>query len=103
MSAIDDIISDEAVTRVHGHANFGSMTPREVLAEGVLKYAMGYSTGHTQMCILLEHKLIQKPRPGKYHSRLTKLGQRYMRAAYPFEALRDATIAERQQALGRKE
>jgi hypothetical protein len=29
------------------------------------------------MCILLEHGLIKKPRPGKYKSSLTKKGERY--------------------------
>ena len=88
MNKPEDIISDEAVTRVHGRANFGSMTPREVLADGVLKYAMGYSGGHTQLCILMEHKLIKKPKPGKYYTTLTKLGQKYLRAAHPIATLR---------------
>jgi hypothetical protein len=85
---VREIISDEAVARIHGNANFGSMTPREVLADGVLKYAMGYSGGHTQLCILMEHKLIRKPTPGRYSSTLTKLGQKYLRAAWPIAELR---------------
>ena len=96
MTTPEEIISDDAVTRVHGYANFGSMTPREVLADGVLKYAMGYSGGHTQLCILMEHKLIKKPKPGKCYTTLTKLGQKYLRAAHPIATLRaapDATAA----------
>jgi hypothetical protein len=89
---VREIISDEAVTSIHGNANFGSMTPRDVLADGVLKYAMGYSGGHTQLCILMEHKLIRKPKPGRYSSTLTKLGQKYLRAAWPIAELR-ATAA----------
>lgn len=81
------IISDEEVQRVHGFANFGRMTPREVLAEGVLKYAYGYTTGHTQLSILLEHGLIRKPAPGSYRSTLTKKGQAYLRAAWPYQAM----------------
>ena len=87
----EQIISDKDVTRVHGNANFGNMTPREVLADGVLKYAMGYTSGYTQLCILLEHKLIRKPKPGRYYSTLTILGQKYLRAAWPFEQLRNST------------
>lgn len=85
--APEDIISDEAVTSVHGHANFGGMTPREVLADGVLKYAMGYTGGYTQLTILLEHKLIKKPEPGQYYTTLTKLGQKYLRATHPITTL----------------
>lgn len=83
MSGPEQIISDEEVARVHGYANFGDMTPREVLAEGVLKYAYGYTIGYTQLTILLEHGLIRKPKPGGYHSTLTKRGQKYLRAAWP--------------------
>lgn len=61
------------------------MTPRQVVAEGVLKYAYGYSTGHTQLSILLEHGLIRKPKPGRYQSTLTKRGQAYLRAAWPYQ------------------
>lgn len=82
-STVEQIISDDEVTRVHGHANFGSMTPRQVIADGVLKYAYGYSSGHTQLCILMEHKLIHKPKPGSYQSTLTKKGRTYLRAAWP--------------------
>lgn len=86
-----EIISDAEVSRVHGNSNFGGMSPRDVLADGVLKYAMGYSGGHTQLCILLEHKLIRKPKPGRYFSTLTKLGQKYLRAAWPIAEIRGAT------------
>lgn len=87
------IITDTEVIRVHGHANFGTMTPRQVIADGVLKYAYGYSGGHTQLCILLEHKLIRKPKPGSYHSTLTKKGQAYLRAAWPISEVRAALAA----------
>lgn len=80
MDAPERIISDEDVIRVHGYANFGDMSPREVLADGVRKYAIGYTSGHTQLCILLEHGLITKPKPGKYSANLTKKGKRYARA-----------------------
>lgn len=78
------IVSDEEVVRVHGFANFGDMTPREVVNDGVLKLAFGYHTGHTQMTILREHGLITKPRG--YDADLTKKGKRYARALRQLES-----------------
>ena len=77
-----DIISDAEIERVHGHANFCSMSKRGVVNEGVLKYAFGFSGGHTQLCILLEHGLIRKPPMGREIAPLTKRGQRYLRSVY---------------------
>ena len=79
---VQDIVSDQELTDVHANANFGSMTPRDVLADGVLKYAFGYTGGHTQLMILIEHGLIRKPAPGKYYTVLTKKGQAYLRAVF---------------------
>lgn len=76
------IISDDEVARVHGHANFGAISPREVVNDGVRKYAVGYHSGHTQLCILMEHGLITKPRPGSYDANLTKKGKKYARVLY---------------------
>lgn len=78
-----EIISDAEIARVHGHADFGpTMSPRDVVNEGVLKYAIGYHSGHTQLTILLEHGLITKPRPGSYDASLTKKGKKYARALH---------------------
>jgi len=77
-----EIISDEEIARVHGYANFGDMSPREVVNDGVRKYAVGFTGGHTQLCILLEHGLIRKPKPGKYSAELTKKGKRYARSIW---------------------
>ena len=78
---LEAIISDEEIMRVHGRADFGpTMTPRDVVNEGVRKYAVGYTSGYTQLTILLEHGLITKPRPGRYEASLTKKGKRYARA-----------------------
>lgn len=80
IESVSNIISDEAVERVHGNANFGDMSKRQVVNEGVLKYAFGYDSGHTQLCILMEHGLVRKPKAMRYHSSLTVKGQRYLRA-----------------------
>ncbi len=95
-AGLEEIISDAEIIRVHGHANFGpTMTPREVVNDGVRKYAVGYSSGHTQLCILLEHGLITKPRPGRYEASLTKKGKRYARALGVYQ---DAVTAASAQA-----
>lgn len=78
--SVKEIVSDNDVDRVHANANFGSMTKRQVVDEGVLKYAFGFSTGHTMMTILSEHGLIQKPTG--YSSKLTKKGYRYLQAMF---------------------
>lgn len=77
---LDEIISDAAIIRVHGNANFGSMDPREVVNDGVRKSAIGYHCGHTQVCILREHGLITKSRGMSFDVNLTKKGKRYARA-----------------------
>jgi len=88
MKTVQEIISDADVARVHGHANFGRWMPRDVIADGVLKYAYGYTGGYTQLTILREHGLIRAPKPGSYYSTLTKKGQEYLRAAWPIERVR---------------
>lgn len=78
MSKVEDIISDDKCVKVHGNSNFGSMTPRRVVNDGVLKCSMGYHCGYTQLTILYDHKLIMKPK--SYSPSLTKKGKKYMRA-----------------------
>lgn len=100
---LEAIISDEEIVRVHGHANFGpTMTPRDVVNEGVRKYAVGYTSGYTQLTILLEHGLITKPRPGRYEASLTKKGKRYARALGMYHAIDRATAAEAQLAKAKE-
>jgi hypothetical protein len=77
----EDIISDAEITRVHANANFGPRTTkRRVVDEGVLQCALGFTTGHTMMSILLEHGLLRKPKPGAYATTLTAKGKRYARS-----------------------
>ena len=87
-----EVISDDEIARVHGHANFGAITAREVVNDGVRKYAVGYEGGYTQLTILLEHGLITMPRPGSYAANLTKKGKRYGRVLFRIDAaLRQAS------------
>lgn len=76
------IVSDEQIARIHGHANFGSMSPRDVVNDGVRKVAVGYHCGHTQFTILREHGLINKPPAGSYDTSLTKKGKAYARVLF---------------------
>ena len=82
MSGPDKIISDEEIIHVHACANFGSMTPRDVVNDGVRKYAVGFTGGSTQVAILREHGLITAPRGAGYRANLTEKGKRYARAIY---------------------
>ena len=77
----EDIISDEEIERVHANANFGSMGKRQVVNQGVLKCASGYSQGYTSKQIIREHGLVTKD------YRLTKKGKRYLWAAFNTEPM----------------
>ncbi len=83
MTGPEEIISDERVAFVHANANFGTMTPREVLADGVWKYSMGYSGGSTQLAILREHGLVTNRKGISYHADLTAKGKKYLRSLNP--------------------
>lgn len=72
----EEIITDEEIERVHANANFGSMSKRQVVNQGVLKCASGYYQGSTSTQIITEHGLIDD----KY--RLTPKGRMYLWAAF---------------------
>ncbi len=72
----EEIITDEEIERVHANANFGSMSKRDVVNQGVLKCASGYYQGHTSTQIIKEHGLVND----KY--KLTVKGKKYLWAAF---------------------
>lgn len=76
METVEQIITDEQINTAWGNANFGSRTKREILAGALLKCASGYYTGHTAKQIVSELGLVT----AKWT--LTKLGKRYLFAAY---------------------
>lgn len=81
MTTPAEIVTDAEVERVHANANFGPcLTKRDVVDEGVLTYAFGFTSGYTQITILREHGLIEKP--DRYNSHLTKKGYRYLHAMF---------------------
>jgi hypothetical protein len=97
MTTPQDIISDAEIER-HHYGDFGPvMTPREVVNEGVLKYAHGFSSGHTVLTILRDHKLLKKPRPGSYRADLTQKGKAYARTLYVGKADLPPTLAQAMQ------
>jgi hypothetical protein len=73
---VKEIISDEEIERVHANANFGGMSKRQVVDQGILKCASGYHQGSTSTAILREHGLINK----EYG--LTPKGRTYLWAAF---------------------
>lgn len=73
---VKEIITDDEVARVHGRANFGDVSPREVIAIGVLKCASGFWSGSTSRAICLEHRLIDE------NYQLTAKGRSYLWAAW---------------------
>lgn len=72
-----ELVTDEEVATVHGNADFGRLSPRGVLREGVLKRACGYHCGFTMSSILIAHKLVTPK-----DERLTRKGQQYLYAAF---------------------
>ena len=82
MPTTSEIISDEEIERVHANANFGDMSKRDVVDDGVLQYVFGYDTGHTQMTILREHGLLRASRLRSYRADLSAKGKDYLRAMF---------------------
>lgn len=71
-----EIIPDYEIDRVHGNSNFGSISKRDVVNQGVLKCASGYYQGFTSMQIIKEHGLIDD------QYQLTPKGKMYLWAAF---------------------
>jgi hypothetical protein len=72
-----ELVTDEELNRVHGNANFGDCSKRDVLRFGVLKCASGYHQGYTSKTICIEHGLITEK-----NYKLTDRGRKYLWAAF---------------------
>lgn len=59
MTDLERIVTDEELAEAYGNADFGSMTPREVVKIGILKAASGFYQGSTSRAILIDLKLIR--------------------------------------------
>lgn len=82
---LSQIISDEEIEANHA-GSWGAMSPRDAVNDGVRKYAVGYTGGHTQITILRRHGLITQPH-GHWGDKasLTEKGKKYARALYRIE------------------
>lgn len=80
------VVSDEEIDRVH-RGNFGGMTNRNVVNDGVRKASVGYHCGHTQFSILRDHGLITKPRGMSEKVNLTQKGKKYARVLWHLDRL----------------
>jgi len=79
----EEIITDEEIVLVHGKSDFGGMNSnkREIVNEGLLKFAIGYGNGSTLNSILETHKLIIFSVLDKRYY-ITRKGREYMCAVY---------------------
>ncbi|SOC26112.1 hypothetical protein [Thalassospira xiamenensis] len=111
----ESLISDARIAEVHGTANFGTTTPRDVVSLALLKVACGYHNGSTALRILLEHGLVSGDpikilaMGSKTAPKLTSSGRSYLWSSFhagchtqthkeaSSEMISDAKIAE---ALG---
>lgn len=73
---VKEIISDEEIEKIHANSDFGGMSKRDVVNQGVLKCASGYYQGHTSTQIITKHGLITKD------YELTAKGRAYLWAAF---------------------
>ena len=80
MEKLTDIITEKQINIAWGNANFGAdrnaIDRYKLIANGLLKCAVGYSTGHTMQCILEDLGLVLQT------WELSPRGKRYLFAAY---------------------
>lgn len=73
---VEEYVSDEDLNVAFGNADFGNISKRDVVRYSLLKYAAGYSTGHTAKCICKELGLITDK------EKLSVTGRRYLYLAF---------------------
>jgi hypothetical protein len=84
MPEIEQIISDDEVLTVFSGTNFGSVSPREIIRDTLLKAAGGYCSSYTAITCCQELGLLVNTRQanaGKVQ-RLNKKGKKYLFWAY---------------------
>jgi hypothetical protein len=54
------IVTDDEIAEAWGHANFGSLSRRNIIIDTLTKVAQGWGTGHTAMCIVRELGLVER-------------------------------------------
>lgn len=74
-----ELIPNYRLIEVHGHANFGNSSPRDVVDETVIAFAANYTTGGTATQIAMEHGLAKFPGSNPHRNPiLTPLGKKYL-------------------------
>lgn len=74
----DEIITEQEIIDVHGGADFGVMSKRDVVNQNLLKVACGYVPGRTAISILKVHGLIKEHRLINGLFALTDKGGKYL-------------------------
>lgn len=82
MKTPQDLITDVQIDIVCGNANFGDIEKRTVIAQSLLQYACGYSTGKKAKLICAKLGLVHA---GSLE--LTNLGKHYLFASFSKKAI----------------
>lgn len=73
---VENLITDYAIEIVFRNTNFGTRTPREMIAKDLSQIDRAFHIGHTMQCCLVELGLIQKVSHKKYV--VTQIGREYL-------------------------
>lgn len=74
--SVEDLITDTAIKIVFENTRFGSITPRELIKEYLIKVKQGWAISHTSQCCLQELGLIYMKSNRDYST--TPLGDKYL-------------------------
>lgn len=73
---VENLITDEAIKIVFHNTNFGSRTPRELIAKDLDQVSRGQHVGYTMQCCLSELGLIVPVAHKKFV--VTAIGKKYL-------------------------
>lgn len=79
---VEDLITDAAVEIVFNNTNFGSRTPREMIAKCLRQVSDGFHVGYTMQCCLMELGLIFKIN-GYQEYVVSPIGKKYLELLTP--------------------
>lgn len=80
MRKIEELISDEDLEAEFIFTDFGDISYRDIVKYSLLKYACGYSTGHTALCCCENLGLVKMTSARKFV--ITKFGKEYLYIAF---------------------
>jgi len=73
----EELITDGAIEIVFANTNFGSRTPREMIAKDLKAISDGYHIGYTMQCCLAELGLTFK-KSGHQNYGVSIIGKKYL-------------------------